>query len=169
MTVTYNSAADQLWVVADFIQDIINGDTGFTLDLAVTINGGTAIAFETIVIGDIDVPNTRFEIAPADLSLTTFDNGIYSFKFTKTTTATGSKAFDSYCLFVDVDYTCDVVDNIAASVTDQDKVIYTLGIFNILKNIHSCEECNCTNALTLWNEINYELELETRDNDCGCN
>lgn len=169
MTVTYDSTANQLWVSADAIDDIIASVAGITVDLSVTINGGTAIEFEDIVTGDLDVPNERFEIAPADLSLTTFDNGVYSFKITRTTDATGSKEFESYCLFVDIDFTCDVVDNIAASVADQDKVIYTLGIFNLLKNIHTCEECSCSNALTLWNEINYELELEERTNDCGCN
>lgn len=169
MTVTYDSTANQLWVVADAIDDIIASVAGITVNLSVTINGGTAIEFEDIAIADVDVPNTRFEIAPADLSLTTFNNGVYAFKITRITDATGSQAFESYCLFVDIDFTCDVVDNIAASVADQDKVIYTLGIFNLLKNIHNCEECNCSNALTLWNEINYELELEERDNDCGCN
>lgn len=168
MIVTYNSSDDQLEIESDFIQDIIDGDTGFQLDLSVTINGGTAITFEDIVIGDIDVPNAQYELLPGDLNLDAFSNGVYAFKLTKILD-NGSMSFESYCLFIDIDYTCQVIDNIAESVTDQDKVIYTLGLFNLLKNINQCEECNCTNALTLWNEINYELDLETRTDDCGCN
>ncbi len=168
MTVTYSSVEPELRIQSTFIDDIIDAVTGFTLDLEVSINGESAIAFEDIELGDLDVPNERYELTPADLNLEDFVNGVYSFKFTKTLT-NGSKSFQSYCLFVDVDYTCEVIDNIAESINDQDKVIFTLGLFNLLKNIHECEECNCSNALTLWNEINYELDLETKENDCGCN
>jgi hypothetical protein len=168
MIATYNSVDNQIQITSPVITDIINSVSGFTLDITVSVNGGTEVLFEDILLVDLDVPNGRFEINPADLSVDVFENGVYTLKLTKTLTG-GSKTYESYCLFIDIDFTCKVVDNISTILTDTDSVIYTLGIFNLLKNIDQCEECNCTNALTLWNEINYKLGLKTNTNDCGCN
>lgn len=171
MTVTYSSVEPELRIQSTFINSIIASETGFTVSLEVVVNGasgGNSVSFEDIVVGDLDVPNARFELTAADLNLTEFINGVYSFKLTKELT-NGSKEYQSYCLFVNIDFTCDVIDAIAASVEDQDKVIMTIGMLNLLNNIHTCEECNCTNAVTIWNEINYQLDLETRQDDCGCN
>ena len=153
MTVTYSSVEPELRIQSTFIDSIIASETGFTVDLEVTVNGGSSISFTNIVIGDIDVPNSRYELTAADLALTEFENGVYSFKLTKELD-NGSKEFQSYCLFIDIDFTCEVIDNIATSIEDEDKVIMTIGMFNLLKNIHVCEECNCSNALTIWNQIN---------------
>lgn len=168
MIVTYNLDANQLWVQSSFIDDIISGETGYTTKVDITINGGNTVSI-TITSGTVNVPNSRFEIDPADLNLSDFINGVYSFKLSKINNSTSSSQYESYCLFIDKDFTCETVDNIASSITDQDKVIYTIGMFNLLKNIHQCEKCNCTSALTLWNQINYELGLEIKQNDCGCN
>lgn len=168
MTVTYDATSQQLWVVSDFIDDIIGVDADHTYTLTVTVNTETALDFE-VELADIDVPNTRYELGFADLNLTEFINGVYSFKFKKVNDDTGSTEFESYCLFLDIDYTCDVTDNIAGMLTDTDEVIYSIGIFNLLKNIHQCEECACSNALALWNELNYRLGLTEKTNDCGCN
>jgi len=72
-------------------------------------------------------------------------------------------------LFLDIDYTCDVIDNVAGMLTDTEEVIYSIGVFNLLKNIHQCEECACNQALALWTELNYRLGLTERTDDCGCN
>lgn len=168
MTVTYDVTSQQLWVVSDFIDDIIGGDTDNTYTLTVTVNSENSIDFE-IQLADVDVPNTRYELGFADLNLTEFINGVYSFKLKKVNNDTSSTMFESYCLFLDIDYTCDIIDNIAGMLTDTEEVIYSIGIFNLLKNIHQCEECACSNALALWNELNYRLGLTERTNDCGCN
>lgn len=167
MIVTYNSVSNQLWITADFIDDVIAGETGMTVSIDIVVNAGTTVNIP-ITIGIIDVPNNRLEIDPADINLTEFINGVYSFKLTKKYT-NGSKEFNSYCLFIDIDFTCTMIDKIASSVNDQNKVIYILGLFNILNKINECEECNCSNALVLWNEINYSLDLQIKQNDCGCN
>lgn len=168
MTVTYDTASQQLWVVSDFIDDIIGVDADHTYTLTVTVNSEDSIDFE-VELADVDAPNTRYELGFADLNLTEFINGVYSFKFKKVNDDSGSTEFESYCLFLDIDYTCDVIDNVAGMLTDTEEVIYSIGIFNLLKNIHLCEECACSNALALWTELNYRLGLTERDNDCGCN
>lgn len=168
MIANYNSVDNQIQITSDVITDIVNGVPGFTMDITVSVNGGTAVLFQDIISVDLDVPNNRFEIIPANLAVDVFENGIYTIKLTKTLT-NGSKTHESYCLFINIDFTCKVVDNIASLVGNDDSIIYVLGLFNLLKNIDQCEECNCTNALTLWNEINYRLGLKTKTNDCGCN
>ena len=168
MTVTYDTASQQLWVVSDFIDDIIGVDADHTYTLTVTVNSEDSIDFE-VELADVDVPNTRYELGFADLNLTEFINGVYSFKFKKVNDDTGSTEFESYCLFLDIDYTCEIIDNIAGMLTDTEEVIYSIGIFNLLKNIHLCEECACSNALALWTELNYRLGLTERTDDCGCN
>ena len=168
MTVTYDSASNQLWVESDFIDDIIGGETGYTTEIDVTINGGDTETL-TITLGTIDVPNTRYEIDPSDIGLTEFSNGIYAFKLSKINNTNGNTEYESYCLLVDITFTCEVIENISSILSDTDEVIYIIGVFNLLKNIHQCEECACSNGLALWNEINYKLGLETKNNDCGCN
>ncbi len=168
MTVTYDSTSQQLWVTGTFINEIIAGNVTHTYTLTVTVNSDTSIDFE-VELADVDAPNTRYELGFADLNLTAFTNGVYSFKFAKVNDTTSSTTFESYCLFLDIDYTCDVIDNIATMLTDTEEVIYTIGVFNLLKNIHQCEECACSNALALWTEINYRLGLTEKTDDCGCN
>jgi hypothetical protein len=169
MIVTYNTESyPSLRVVSDFIDNIIDGSAGHTFTLTVGVNSQDTIDF-VITLNDIDEGNARFDIEASDLNLTEFISGVYSFKFKKVNDTTGSTEFESYCLFLDIDFTCDVIDNIAGMLTDTDEVIYTIGIFNLLKNIHQCEECACSNALALWNEINYRLGLTEKTNDCGCN
>ena len=168
MTVTYDSASQQLWVTGTFINEIIAGNVTHTYTLTVTVNSETSIDFE-VELADVDVPNTRYELGFADLNLTEFINGVYSFKFAKVNDTTSSTTFESYCLFLDIDYTCEIIDNVAGMLTDTEEVIYSIGIFNLLKNIHLCEECACSNALALWTELNYRLGLTERTDDCGCN
>ena len=168
MTVTYSSGDSALWITSDFIDDIIAVDADHTYTLTVAVNSEDSIAFE-VILAEVDTPNTRYVLVAADLNLTEFINGVYSFKFAKVNDDSGSTEYESYCLFLDIDYTCEVIDNVAGMLTETDEVIYSIGIFNLLKNIHLCEECACTNALALWTELNYRLGLTERTDDCGCN
>ena len=94
--------------------------------------------------------------------LGTITNGVYN--FTLTTETQTQVITDSYCVFVDLDLKCKI-----AKLTDLDKLEEAILLYEALKSIHECIDCECESACVLYQELNNILKsYNLVNNDCNC-
>jgi len=94
--------------------------------------------------------------------LGTITNGVYN--FTLTTETQTQVITDSYCVFVDLDLKCKI-----AKLTDLDKLEEAILLYESLKSIHECIDCECESACVLYQELNNILKSYNLVNDdCNC-
>lgn len=108
----------------------------------------------------IEFVGNGLRLKPEYLGIIT--NGVYN--FTLTTETQTQVITDSYCVFVDLDLQCKI-----AKLTDLDKLEEAILLYEDLKSIHECIDCECESACVLYQELNNILKSYNLVNDdCNC-
>ncbi len=176
MTVTNNVDNDLLTITSDLIDAYVTAlpSKPTTLVLIAKVNCETEFVF-TLDDTNIDLGNSEFTLLPADFNQdTNFDNQVISFSLTETTISTGATEVQTYCLFVDKDLKCQVIDYIGTTLTNNestDNIILVQSLYSSLEDINDCSDCDCEDGCIIFEYLTSLLggTSTTTSNCANCN
>ncbi len=176
MTVTNNVDNDLLTITSDLIDDYVTvlPSKPWTLALTVKVNCETEFTF-TLDDSTIDLINSEFTLLPADFNQdTVFDNQVISFSLLKTTVSTGATEVQTYCLFIDKDLKCQVIDFIGATISSNestDDILLVQSLYSSLLNVNDCSDCDCEDGCIIFEYLTSLLggTTTTTSNCANCN
>ena len=138
MTVTINSDFTTFTIESTLLSSF-SGVTSMVLNIE-----GTEYVIESGDVYDTD----KYDV------IGSYEDGIYSFLLTKTTSTTVTK--EKSCFFVDQEVGCEVLDSVKDSYNLQIQMDYF-----ILKSASQCVDCNAMKSV--YSRLNRSL-----DDNCGC-
>lgn len=164
-----NEDNDQMFITSDLIESFIDGlpSPGYTLFLKVLYNGTQVLNLELTSL-NLDIANDRYVLIPSVLfeDAEIFPDGIYMLTLTEGDNNTS----ENNCVAILNDLTCRIIAKVASLLENKEtNEAANLALFlEILKGSNTCADCNCADALLIYNYLLNILNTDTIINDCGC-
>lgn len=158
------TSCELMEVESDILTDYTEESTE-ELTLDVKLNCGTPL---TLTIEFADLVAGKFNIEPATLGMTTFDDGVYSFTLQS---QSGEIILQEFaCVFRDCDTRCQITNATEAikskykisnfkdfnKITDPLEkeavfnIMYILQLYSALTFVGTCAECTCDRGCEIW-------------------
>jgi len=166
MTVTTNSDCSAFVIQSEYF----NNPSGITfLELEYKSNcASTPITIDITDLKDGITNNTltleAFNFYQDETS-TKICDGVFYFKISTGKVILGAPItyIESYCLVVDCDLKCQVVEHYK-----NNKNEFVLELYEALKYATECDNCSCSTLCTFYNELKSLLKINNNDTNCGC-
>jgi len=169
MQYTINNDNDQMYITSDLITDYIAGLPSPAFDLFITVlYNGTQVLNLELTSANLDTANDRYILIP-DLVLdgsVEFADGIYKISLTES----ANNNSENICVPILNDLTCLIINKVANLLeSNQENEAGDLTLFlQLLKEANTCADCNCSDALVIYNYLLNSLNITSIINDCGC-
>lgn len=169
MQYTINNANNQMYITSDLITDYIAGlpSPAFNLFITVLYNGAQVLNLQ-LTSSNLDIPNNRYILLPdtvLDGSIE-FMDGIYKISLTESV----NNESENICVPILNDLNCLIINKVANLLEDskEDEAGNLTLFLQLLKEANTCADCNCSDALIIYNYLLNSLNITSIINDCGC-
>jgi hypothetical protein len=171
MNYTINQSNNQIVITSDLISayiDIITtvppGVPSYTLTLTVTYNDSIPVVIN-LTSANLSTITDSYILTPSALGQeTTFSEGIYKLELVKS----DNNSKESLCIPIITTLKCRVMEYVAKLIKEDKELDYILLLLELLYKSNECADCNCEDALIIYNHILEILNTDTILEDCGC-
>lgn len=158
MVLSVNDTCDEVTITSSILLASNN-----SVKLTITYNCTTDYI---LLYESTDIP---IVVLPADLSLETFNDGVYNFKLT-VLNVSNEEITESSCIFMNCHSTCFMLETYRL-LGDSDLEIANAALIKVLSFeglllAASCSSCSCASMCDLYNSTG--LNTDFHATDCGC-
>lgn len=148
----------------DIITTVPPGVPSYTLTLTVTYNDSTPVVVN-LTSTNLSTSTDSYILTPSIIGQeTTFSEGIYKLELVKS----DDNSKESVCIPIITTLQCRVMEYVANLIKQDKDLDYILLLLELLYKSNECADCNCEDALIIYNHILETLNTDTILEDCEC-